>query len=192
MYQIFNVENTTIFANIATILGVFVSVVAICLSVSQSKKQFKISQYENRKKLYDYLKNFQDDWLFYIEKIENPFNVALNGFAKQSLETQVQNLDEIILQLTKNYNFFIDQMNEIDIYFKISKKEKLKIEELLKHYKEYYNLILSQASILKSKSCEDQGTSNRMKEILCIISDLLLDKNFDQLLEKMKRDLKII
>lgn len=44
MNTLFNLENTTILSNVATILGVIVSVVAIWLSSKQSKEQYKISQ----------------------------------------------------------------------------------------------------------------------------------------------------
>ena len=67
MNTLFNLENTTILSNVATILGVIVSVVAIWLSSKQSKEQYKISQYENRKEIYDFLKTFKDNWLFYID-----------------------------------------------------------------------------------------------------------------------------
>ena len=67
MGNIFNLENTTILSNISTFVGAFISCVAIVLSVKLSKEQYKISQYENRKKNYDFLKDFRDNWLFYID-----------------------------------------------------------------------------------------------------------------------------
>lgn len=51
MGNIFNLENTTILSNTSTFVSAFISCVAIVLSVKLSKEQYKISQYENRKKL---------------------------------------------------------------------------------------------------------------------------------------------
>ena len=52
--KFFNLESTTIIANISTFVGMIVSIVAIVMSVIQSRKQCRISQYEARKKLYDF------------------------------------------------------------------------------------------------------------------------------------------
>ena len=79
MGNIFNLENTAILYNISTSVGTFISFVAIILSVLLSKEQYKISQYANRKKVYDFLKDFKDNYTA-LEKEDRSFNIALNIF----------------------------------------------------------------------------------------------------------------
>ena len=191
-------EYTTIFANISTILGVFVSIVAIIISVRQSKEQYKISQYEYRKKLFLLFKSFQDNWVFYIEIKEkiDPLNIALNGFAKEFFEKYSKddkaNGDTLISEITRQYNDQIDMLDELAIYFKLSKdEEKIRIN-IKKMFIKFYSQILEYYKIHNSdEKGNEAGVIEDMKYTLKIIRELLLDNITIKLLSKIQNSLKI-
>lgn len=191
-------EYTTIFANISTILGVFVSIVAIIISVRQSKEQYKISQYEYRKKLFLLFKSFQDNWVFYIEIKEkiDPLNIALNGFTKEFFEKYSKddkaNGDTLISEITRQYNDQIDMLDELAIYFKLSKdEEKIRIN-IKKMFIKFYSQILEYYKIHNSdEKGNEAGVIEDMKYTLKIIRELLLDNITIKLLSKIQNSLKI-
>ena len=176
--KFFNLESTTIIANISTFVGMIVSIVAIVMSVIQSRKQCRISQYEARKKLYDFFCKFQDDWLFYIEvdKEIDPLNVALNGFAKEFLSSGSENSEEMMISLTEGYNKQIDKLNELSIYFNLSLKQKNKIGQILRNFQEYYGLLLHYYQV-HNKDIEgnEEEIRSQMVNILEKIQVKLLD-----------------
>lgn len=191
-------EITTIFANISTFFGVLVSIVAIIISIRQSKEQYRISQYEYRKKLFLLFKSFQDDWLFYIEIKEkiDPLNIALNGFAKEFTENYLKddkaNGDNLILEITKQYNDQIDMLDELAIYFKLSKdEEKIRIN-IKKMFTRFYSQILDYYRIhTGDKDGKEAKVIEDMENTLKIIRALLLDSITENLLLKMQNSLKI-
>lgn len=190
------VETTTIFSNIATVCGVIVSIIAIYFSVKQSKNQFKISQYENRKKIYDFLKDFQDNWLFYIEHSTNGkdkvLNIALNGFAKEFLSEEKPNPNKLLLEITKEYNTQYEKIQEISIYFNLSKKGKIRIKELKEILKLYYKLILEYYVVHNNyKSGDENKILSDLKHLVESFENVLLSEEMNSILDKMKKELTI-
>ena len=194
MNKFFSVEFTAILANLATTIGAIVSIIAIYVSVKQSKEQYRISQYEYRKKLYDFLKSFKDDWLFYIETIKemNPLSIALNGFAKEYLESGSTNHVEMMRALTKGYNKQVELLKELSIYFRLSSKQEKKINQILECFAEYQRLIYEFESIHNGGNDENENeVLGKMKDYLKEIKILLLDEVFKDLILKMYKSLKI-
>ena len=193
MNTLFNLENTTILSNVATILGVIVSVVAIWLSSKQSKEQYKISQYENRKEIYDFLKTFKDNWLFYIDmaikREDNTFNIARNGFSNDEKEDLRSNdITKIVLSTNKHYNYQHDKLNEIGIYYKLSKEDYEIICQLLLVLVDCFKEYLKYANKMHNIKSEDL---QRMDSIVRKFYELLESKQLENIIEKMRKEISI-
>ncbi len=193
------VEKTAVLANISTVIGMIVSILAIFLSVNQSRKQYRISQYEKRKELYDFFESFIDDFLFYIDNVKGnenspkPLTIALNIFAKDFLCKGIKNPDEMLLELTKNYNSNLQSLRDILIYFHFSAKLKTNNVEIQRLIKEYYSLILEFYYV---RNGDKDGNVDKiivqMRDILVKLREVFLDKDTNRILEKMKKELEII
>lgn len=194
------VEITTIFSNIATVCGVIISIIAIYFSVKQSREQYKISQYENRKKIYDFFKDFKDNWLFYIDmasrNIERSFYIAMNGFSDDEKEAiQSNDITAIVLDVKKHYNYQHDKLNEAAIYYNFSKEDAMIVASLLKILEEYFSSFLTFSNILKEHSeISDSERKNILKQMDGIVQSfyhLLESEELESIIEKMKRELSI-
>ncbi len=200
MIQYFGIEISSIItgidiaANIFTIFGGIVSIIALYIAVRQYKEKYDISKVITQKKLYDFFINFKDDWLFYIEykKEIAPLDIALNGFEKDFLISNGTNHEEMILSLTRGYNSQIDFLNKMILYFKFSSKQKNMITEIIGNFKEYYRLLLRYYYInnTDNKDNEDE-IINKMVDILKEIQCLLLDDITTDLIDKMEKSLHI-
>ena len=213
MGNILNLENTTILSNISTFVGAFISCVAIVLNVKLSKEQYKISQYENRKKIYDFLKGFRDNWLFYIDwasKSEGRrFSIAFNGFSddeKKELQSRIPSDDKNnesqsncinrnILSMTKYYNYQQDRLNEVGIYYHFSEKDNQIIIQLSDVLKEYFNEVINFANILvnfpEKTNSERKEILKKIDEIVETFNKLLESEEFENIIGKMKKEISI-
>lgn len=198
MSNLFNLENTTILSNVATILGVIVSVVAIWLSSKQSKEQYKISQYENRKEIYDFLKNFKDNWLFYIDmgvgRKDSTFNIAMNGFSNDEKEDlRSGDITKIVLSANKHYNYQHDKLNEIGIYYKLPKEDYEIIGQLLLVLEECFKEFLKYADKMHNIKSEDlqRKDLHRMDSIVSKFYELLESEQLENIIEKMRKEISI-
>lgn len=210
MRNIFNLENTTILSNISTFVGAFISCVAIVLSVKLSKEQYKISQYENRKKIYDFLKEFKDNWLFYIdnslERKDRSFIIALNGFLDDEKEALLLNifsndennksqLNDIMFSMEKYYNYQQDRLNEVGIYYNFSKKDNQIISQLSKVLEVYFSEVLNFTNILvnlpETPNSDRRKNLKKMDEIVEEFCKLLESKELENIIRKMKKEISI-
>lgn len=213
MGNIFNLENTTILSNISTFVGAFISCVAIVLSVKLSKEQYKISQYENRKKNYDFLKDFRDNWLFYIDLApkseKRSFSIAFNGFSddeKKELqssipsddknnESQSNYINRNILSMMKYYNYQQDRLNEVGIYYNFSEKDNQIIIQLSEVLKDYFNEVINFANILvkfpEKTNSEGREILKKMDEIVKTFKKLLESEELENIIGKMKKEISI-
>ena len=210
MRNIFNLENTTILSNISTFVGAFISCVAIVLSVKLSKEQYKISQYENRKKIYDFLKEFKDNWLFYIdnslERKDRSFIIALNGFLDDEKEALLLNifsndennksqLNDIMFSMKKYYNYQQDRLNEVGIYYNFSKKDNQIISQLSKVLEVYFSEVLNFTNILvnlpETPNSDRRKNLKKMDEIVEEFFKLLESEELENIIRKMKKEISI-
>ena len=210
MRNIFNLENTTILSNISTFVGAFISCVAIVLSVKLSKEQYKISQYENRKKIYDFLKKFEDNWLFYInislERKDRSFIIALNGFLDDEKEALLLNilsndennksqLKDIMFSMKEYYNYQQDRLNEVGIYYNFSKKDNQIISQLSKVLEVYFSEVLNFTNILvnlpETPNSDRRKNLKKMDEIVEEFCKLLKSKELENIIRKMKKEISI-
>lgn len=190
---------TTILSNISTFIGVIVSIVAICITIKQSKDQYKISQYKNRKETYDFLKEFKDNWLFYIDcsrksnTIEKSFFAAMNGFADNEKKVlKSSDFKKIIHNIMKYYNIQYEKLNEITIYYKLSEENKKIISEILSKLELYFYKVLKYAEILEQNSDSD-------KERILTEMDLIVDQLYklleadalENIINIMKKEISI-
>lgn len=197
------VEITTIFsniANIATVCGVIISIITICINVKQYRERYKISQYENRKKIYDFFKEFKDNWLCYIDNapsgIQRSFYIAMNGFSDDEKEAIKSNdITAIVLDVKKHYNFQHNKLSEAAIYYNFSKKDAMIVDSLLKILEEYFSSFLTFSNILKYHSeisgSERKKILKQMDEIVQSFYHLLESEELENIIEKMKRELSI-
>lgn len=138
----------TIVESVASVLGVFVSIFAIIITVRQSREEQRISLHEKRKAVYDFFREYIENWLFYRKHATCnglyplPLIIAFNGFAKERLDEDPRFNVQLLLAITRGYNDQFDSLNDIHIYFHLNDKEKSLIEDLLDSMKNYYSAIL--------------------------------------------------
>ena len=213
MRNILNLENTTILSNISTFVGAFVSCVAIVLSVKLSKEQYKISQFENRKKIYDFLKEFKDNWLLYIDfavkREERSYFIAFNGFSDDDKEVLQSNnfsndknnksqsnyIMRNITSMKKYYNYQQDRLNEVGIYYNFTKKDNQIISQLSEVLEKYFSEVLKFTDILvnspETPDSERRKNLKKMDDLVEKFYKLLESKELENIIRKMKKEISI-
>ena len=165
------------------------------------------------KKIYDFLKGFRDNWLFYIDwasKSEGrSFSIAFNGFSddeKKELQSSISSDDKNnesqsnyinrnILSMTKYYNYQQDRLNEVGIYYHFSEKDNQIIIQLSDVLKEYFNEVINFANILvnfpEKTNSERREILKKMDKIVETFNKLLESEEFENIIGKMKKEISI-
>ena len=165
------------------------------------------------KKNYDFLKDFKDNWLFYIDlapKSEGrSFSIAFNGFSddeKKELqsgipsddknnESQSNYINRNILSMTKYYNYQQDRLNEVGIYYNFSEKDNQIIIQLSEVLKDYFNEVIKFTNILvnfpEKTNSEGREILKKMDEIVKTFKKLLESEELENIIGKMKKEISI-
>lgn len=97
--------------------------------------------------------------------------------------------------MTKYYNYQQDRLNEVGIYYNFSEKDNQIIIQLSKVLKDYFNEVINFANILvnfpEKTYSERREILKKMDEIVETFNKLLESEEFENIIEKMKKEISI-
>lgn len=179
-------DNPGFMSAVTAIVGVLVSMIAIIISVKVSRKQSKISLFQERYKSYFYISEFVDRWLFYLENKHNmtKFQICRYGLANHYLFQELLDKDmpmeevlgiPMLLKLTPYYNQSITELDKAEILFKNGRK--------LKKLRECYCDVWKLANGLS----QSEGMEN--DEMQLFLAELI--EVYEKVLKKMQKEIKL-
>lgn len=99
---------------ILTIISIFLSVIAICISISTTKRQNKIALFEKRQRVYDDLDNYVNkqlsSWEFDLSKIEFFYNYS-STYIEALYDSKIKDFIEYLEKVSSQINMLWGDYN---------------------------------------------------------------------------------